>query len=39
MKKLIYIASICSAMMFTSCEDFLTVSSPDKVTTGNFWKS
>lgn len=39
MKKLICIASICSAMMFTSCEDFLTVSSPDKVTTGNFWKS
>lgn len=39
MKKFIYLASICFAMMTTSCEDFLTVSSPDKVTTGNFWKS
>lgn len=39
MKKLIYLASICFAMMATSCEDFLTVSSPDKVTTGNFWKN
>ena len=39
MKKLIYLASICCVMLFASCEDFLTVSSPDKVTTGNFWKN
>ncbi len=39
MKKLIYLVSICLAMTATSCDDFLTVSSPDEVTTGNFWKS
>lgn len=39
MKKLIYLASICLSMAVTSCDDFLTVSSPDEVTTGNFWKS
>lgn len=36
MKKVLYIASMCLAMAFTSCDDFLTVSSPDKLTTGNF---
>lgn len=25
-------------MSFTSCEDFLEVSSPDELTTGNFWR-
>ncbi len=30
MKKLIHIASICFASLFiSSCEDYLTVSSPD----------
>ena len=38
MKKVLYIASMCLAMAFTSCDDFLTVSSPDKLTTGNFWR-
>ena len=38
MKKILYIASLCLAMSFTSCEDFLTVSSPDQLTTGNFWR-
>lgn len=39
MKKLIYLVSICLAMSFTSCEDFLSVSSPDELTTGNFWRN
>ncbi len=39
MKKLIYLASLCLALFFTSCDDFLTVSSPDKLTTGNFWRN
>lgn len=38
MKKLIYLASMCLAMTLGSCDDFLTVSSPDKQTTGNFWR-
>ena len=38
MKKVLYIASMCLAMAFTSCDDFLTGSSPDKLTTGNFWR-
>lgn len=38
MKKLIYIASIALAATFASCDDFLTVSSPDQLTTGNFWR-
>ena len=39
MKKYIYIAGICmSALLATSCEDFLTVSSPDKLTSDSFWR-
>lgn len=39
MKKLIYLASLCLTMSFASCDDFLTVSSPDKLTTDNFWRN
>ena len=39
MKKIIYMASMLLAMSFTSCEDFLTVSSPDKLTTNRFWRN
>ena len=39
MKKLIYLASLCLAMSFASCDDFLTVSSPDNFTTDKFWRS
>lgn len=39
MKKLIYMACLAVAATFTSCDDFLTVSSPDKLTTGNFWRN
>lgn len=38
MKKIISMASILLAMTFTSCEDFLTVSSPDQLTTDRFWR-
>lgn len=38
MKKFLYLASICLAMLFTSCEDFLTVESPDELTSDNFWR-
>ncbi|MDE5710501.1 RagB/SusD family nutrient uptake outer membrane protein [Bacteroides sp.] len=38
MKKFIYLAGLCLTMSFASCDDFLTVSSPDQLTTGNFWR-
>lgn len=38
MKKLVYLAGICLTMSLASCDDFLTVSSPDELTTGNFWR-
>lgn len=31
MKKLLYIASICIASLFSACDDYLTVESPDQV--------
>lgn len=40
MKKLTYIAGICLASLFiSSCDDFLTVNSPDQLTSGNFWRN
>ncbi len=39
MKKFIYLASLCLTMSFASCDDFLTVSSPDELTTDNFWRN
>lgn len=39
MKKFIYLAILCLAMSFASCDDFLTVSSPDKMTTDKFWRN
>lgn len=39
MKKLFYIASICMAGLFCSCDDYLTVESPDQLTSGNFWRN
>lgn len=38
MKKFIYLACLCLATTFSSCDDFLTVSSPDQLTTDNFWR-
>lgn len=39
MKKYIYMASMLLAMTFTSCEDFLSVESPDQMTTDSFWRN
>ena len=36
MKKLLYIASICIASLFSACDDYLTVESPDQMTSGSF---
>lgn len=38
MKALKYIAGICLALSLTSCDDFLTKTSPDELTTLNFWR-
>lgn len=38
MKKLLYIAGICMASLFSSCDDYLTVESPDQLTSGSFWR-
>lgn len=36
MKKLLYIASICIASLFSACDDYLTVESPDQLTSSSF---
>ncbi len=38
MKKLIYITSICIAAFFASCDDYLTVDSPDRLSSESFWR-
>lgn len=38
MKKILYLAGLFLAATFTSCEDFLTVESPDQLTTQRFWR-
>ncbi len=40
MKKIIYIASLCFAsLLMSSCEDYLTLESPDQLTSGSFWRN
>ena len=39
MKALKYIAGICLALSLTSCDDFLTKTSPDELTSGNYWRN
>ena len=39
MKKIIYIVSILLTAAFSSCEDFLTVESPDKLTSEKYWRN
>lgn len=39
MKRILYIVSICMAVMFASCDDFLTVESPDQLTSDSFWRN
>ncbi len=38
MKALKYIAGICIALSLTSCDDFLTQTSPDKLTSESYWR-
>lgn len=40
MKKILLSLSVClSVLSFTSCEDFLTVESPDQLTSSSFWRN
>ncbi len=40
MKKAIYIAGLCFASFLTgSCDDYLTLESPDQLTSGSFWRN
>ena len=38
MKKYIYLAGLMGAFLFSSCDDFLTVESPDELNSENFWR-
>lgn len=38
MKKIIYILSIISLLVIPACDDYLEVTSPDMLTSGNFWR-
>lgn len=39
MKKYIYISALfLMSLSFSSCDDFLTVNSPDQLTSGSFWR-
>ena len=39
MKALKYIAGICLALSLTACDDFLTQTSPDKLTSDSYWRN
>lgn len=39
MKKYIFIIMVSLLAFFTACEDFLTVQSPDKLTSDTFWRN
>lgn len=39
MKKYIYFAALALTLSFTSCNDFLSVESPDELTSNNFWRN
>ena len=38
MKALKYIAGICLALSFTACDDYLTQTSPDQLTSDSYWR-
>lgn len=38
MKKILYTACICLTALLASCDDFLEVTSPDKLTSVSFWR-
>ena len=39
MKKIIYILSVFLSFGLVSCDDFLSLNSPDKLTSGSFWRN
>lgn len=39
MKRIIYFAALALTLSFTSCNDFLSVESPDELTSDNFWRN
>lgn len=39
MKKILYTVSICIIAFFTACDDYLSLESPDKLTSGTFWRN
>lgn len=39
MKRIIYILSLCFTLGLSSCNDYLTVNSPDQLTSASFWRS
>jgi hypothetical protein len=39
MKKIIYFISLCLALGLTSCNDYLTVDSPDQLSSESFWRN
>ena len=38
MKKIVCITAACMALTLTACDDYLTVSSPDNLTSESFWR-
>ena len=38
MKKYIYIAALAFTTLFSACDDFLSVESPDQLTSDKFWR-
>ncbi|HAD02902.1 MAG TPA: RagB/SusD family nutrient uptake outer membrane protein, partial [Porphyromonadaceae bacterium] len=39
MKKIISLFLLFASAVFVSCDDFLTVESPDKITSDSFWRN
>lgn len=39
MKKIVSLFLLFASAVFVSCDDFLTVESPDKITSDSFWRN
>ena len=39
MKKILFLFLVAVAGMLSSCDDFLSVESPDKITSDSFWRN
>lgn len=37
-RNILYIMALCASAFFASCDDFLTVESPDQLTSDSFWR-